>query len=269
TNEREQFKFLVSATQIVLNKESILLVVIQNIKQELDQKETESWSKLIRVMTHEIMNTVAPITSVSASLLNHYFSEKGELLHPDLKVEHSHKIFEGLEIIKEQSQGLTSFVQSYRSLLNIPKPQKVIINVPELLAKVRLMMEKDLQSQQIELLIMNTHPDFEVFADEQQLTQVLVNLIKNAIQAQKGSKNGWIKMDCGKHSEGQKFIKISDNGPGIPTENIEQIFIPFFTTKVNGTGTGLSLVKQIMSLHGGRVEVSSFNNTGVEFVLFF
>ena len=269
SNEREHTQLLVSATKTVLHQDPIFLVVIQNIRAELDQKETESWSKLIRVMTHEIMNTVAPITSVSESILKHYFNPTGAFSSPDLHIEQAQKIHQGLQIIKEQGQGLIAFVQAYRSLLNIPKPNKTIINVSKLVEKIHLLMTKDLKNKHIELVVLDSNQDFEIFADEQQLTQVFVNLIKNAIQALPSKEEGRIEINYGQKPEGQKFIKISDNGPGIAPDIMDQIFIPFYTTKANGTGTGLSLVKQIMSLHGGRVEVHSPNDAGAEFILFF
>lgn len=269
SNEREKIQLLVNATTMVLNQEQILLVVIQNIKEELDHKETESWSKLIRVMTHEIMNTIAPITSVSESILKHYFSEAGDFSSPDSPKASSQKIFQALQIIKEQSHGLTTFVQAYRSLLNIPKPNKTIVQVPKVLEKVRLMMAKDLQSQQIRLDTTNSGQAFEIFADEQQLIQVLINVIKNACQALAHTQEGVIKISFRENARKQKFLQISDNGPGIPSEIIEQIFIPFFTTKEDGTGTGLPLSKQIMSLHGGRIEVHSPAYSGAVFTLFF
>lgn len=268
-NERSQIQILVKATQIVLHKDPTLLIVIQNINPELDHQETESWSKLIRVMTHEIMNTIAPITSVSDSILKHFFNDQGELLDQQLEKEQAQTIFKGLQIIKEQSHGLTNFVQSYRSLLNIPQPTKTIIQVPELLDKIHLMMSEDLQSKQIQLELLGSHQSFEIFADEQQITQVLVNLIKNAIQASKDKRKGKIKIDFGQDQVGQKFLQIQDNGSGIAPETMDQIFIPFFTTKATGTGTGLSLVKQIMSLHGGRIEIHSEANAGATFTLFF
>ncbi len=269
TNEREQTQLLVSTTQIVLNQDPILLIVIQNIKDELDQQETESWNKLIRVMTHEIMNTIAPITSVSDSILKHYFKEKEGFSAPSIPKEQAQKIFQAFQIIKEQSHGLTTFVQSYRSLLNIPKPDKTIVSIDQVLEKVSLMMAKDLISHQINLEIPISKQAFEIFADEQQLIQVLLNLIKNAAQALENTKQGVIKITYGQNAPHQKFIKISDNGPGIPGEAIEQIFIPFFTTKEKGTGIGLSLSKQIMLLHGGRIEVESSPASGTSFMLFF
>ncbi|MEO0339947.1 MAG: ATP-binding protein [Bacteroidota bacterium] len=269
TNEREQIQLLVNAAQVMLNEEAILLIIIQNIKAELDQKETESWSKLIRVMTHEIMNTIAPITSVSESLLKHYFSPQDAVQETSLEKDQLQKIFQGLQIIKEQSQSLTTFVQSYRSLLNIPKPNKQLVKAIGTIEKVQLLMEAELQTNQIELQVLNTDQQFEIFADEQQITQVLINLIKNAIQALQGQEKGQITLNYGEHAKGQKFIEISDNGPGISPEAKDQIFIPFFTTKRNGTGTGLSLVKQIMLLHGGRVELHSNLDNGATFMLWF
>lgn len=259
TNEREKIQLALKSTSINLNHQSLLLVVIQDIRKELDEKETDSWVKLIRVLTHEIMNTITPITSISESVLK-YFKKDGETLTPDEFVKHHMKsTIKGLEVIKEQGNDLMSFVQSYRTFLSMPEPDKTLINAQKLLEKIRLLMVEDSGQGEINIEVVVNPNDLELFIDEKQITQVLLNLGKNAQQAIRNqdktkSENGQasIKFLVGIDTNNKKVVKVWDNGPGIPKELLDEIFVPFFTTKNTGTGIGLSLSKQIMRLHGGK-----------------
>ncbi|WP_338357630.1 sensor histidine kinase [Yeosuana marina] len=269
TNEREKKQISLKSTSLLLNNEDILLVVAQDIHKELDEKETSSWIKLIRVLTHEIMNTVTPITSISDSIVK-YFKTDSIIIEANQIDENTIKnTVKGLEVIKEQSGDLMAFVQSYRSFLNLPTPDKSIVSAKRLLDKVLLLMNPNEKSEAISFEVNIKPIDLELFVDEKQISQVLINVIKNALQSLKGNDEGHIKITAGINSNKKKFIEISDNGSGIQPNIIDEIFVPFFTTKEKGTGIGLSLSKQILHLHGGNLNVISIPYQETSFLLLF
>ncbi len=269
TNERETIQLAIKSNEIVLNKETLNLVTIQDIHSELDEKETDSWMKLIRVLTHEIMNTVTPITSISESILNYYKDENGILPLEQLNESKIRMTTKGLEVIKDQGNDLMSFVQSYRSFLNVPTPDKKIIKVEKLLEKVKVLMHESTRENNVSLSLIIPDKEMEIYADEKLITHVLVNLSKNAIQALNGTENATVELITGTTEKGKKHITIKDNGPGIPSEIMSEIFVPFYTTKNDGTGIGLSLSKQIMHLHGGSLTVHSVPQKETSFSLIF
>ena len=261
SNERGKRLLALKCTSINIENDSLLLVIVHDIHKELDEKETDSWVKLIRVLTHEIMNTITPITSISESILKYF--RKGDSMVPITAFE-EHEIkntVKGLEVIKEQGKDLMSFVQSYRKFLSIPEPDKEIIPANKLLDKIRLLLNSEGNDSALKIETSVDPIDLEFFIDEKQITQVLLNLGKNAKQSLDNQENGIIKFTAGLNKKGEKFIQIWDNGPGISPELIDEIFVPFFTTKNTGTGIGLSLSKQIMRLHGGSIGVVSRENT--------
>ncbi|WP_117883507.1 sensor histidine kinase [Aureibaculum luteum] len=269
TNEREKTQLAIKSTSININKQELLLVVIQDINKELDEKETDSWVKLIRVLTHEIMNTITPITSISESILR-YFKKDDKMVNADtFEVKHIENTIKGLEVIKEQGNDLMSFVQSYRTLLSVPEPDKEIVEAKKLLSKVLVLMQQDGVNNKVEIKLDISPDNLELFVDSKQITQVMINLAKNALQSLKNKENGIIKMSAGINNANKKYITVTDNGSGIAPELIEEIFVPFFTTKNSGTGIGLSLSKQIMQLHGGSLMVHSVPDKNTTFVLTF
>ncbi len=269
TNERERRQLSLKATAITIDNEDLLLVVVQDIHQELDEKETDSWVRLIRVLTHEIMNTIAPITSISESLLKYFKPVKGTAFNDKYQKDLIMNTTKGLEVIHEQGKDLISFVQSYRTLLNVPEPDREIIKAAKLLGKVHVLMGQHDEQAKVQLLFATNPEELELFIDEKQISQVLVNLCKNALHSLTDDDQGIIKITAAINKEGKKFIEVWDNGPGIPVEIIEEIFVPFFTTKHTGTGIGLSLSKQIMRLHSGSLKVHSVPNQGTSFVMTF
>jgi len=245
SNERETKQLALKSTEIILNREKVQLITLQDIRIELDTKETDSWIKLIRVLTHEIMNSVAPITSISDSLLK---------INEDLEAQSPTK--KGLNVIKTQSDDLILFIQSYRNFLNIPQPDKKIINLASFLERIDFLFRKEMEEERITFRIKIEDNITTIFADEQQFLQVILNLIKNAIQSIEIEKKG--EIDLLVFLENKKtIIKVIDNGKGISKEELSQIFVPFFTTKQQGTGIGLSLSKQIIQMHGGNLEAHS------------
>ncbi len=269
TNEREQIQLALKSTPLTLDGKSLILVVVQDIHEELDEKETESWVRLIRVLTHEIMNTITPIASISDSIIKYYRKNNKIVPLQDLDESQIKNTLKGLEVIKEQGGNLMDFVQSYRSLLNVPEPNKTIVSGKGLLEKIDVLMSARLEEGQTDFKLICNPEDLEFFIDEKQITQVLINLVKNALQSVNESGEGSVKMIAGMDNNGIKFIEIKDNGPGIPLDLIDEIFVPFFTTKNEGTGIGLSLSKQVMQLHGGSLKVRSIPNQETVFRLAF
>ncbi len=267
-NEREKTQLSLKCTSITVDDQSLLLVVVQDIHKELDEKETDSWVKLIRVLTHEIMNTITPITSISESILKYFRPKNGEV-KVDLTENHLESTAKGLKVIKEQGSDLMEFVQSYRSFLTIPKPDKKLVPAQQLLERVKVLMNQKNQNGTIDFRVVVEPADLELYIDEKQISQILINLTKNALQSLGNQEEGKIIIAAAVAPTGKKFIKVSDNGQGIPEDLIDEIFVPFFTTKDTGTGIGLSLSKQIMQLHGGTMKVHSIPFKETSFVLGF
>ncbi|MEH6680574.1 MAG: ATP-binding protein [Sediminicola sp.] len=269
TNERERKQIALKATSLVLNKEEVLLVVAQDINRELEEKETDSWVRLIRVLAHEIMNTITPITSISESILKYYKSGKDILPLEEIKEDHIRNTIKGLEVIREQGADLMAFVTSYRSILSLPAPDKALVTAHRLLNKVKVLMDQENGNDAVHISTAVEPGDLELFIDEKQLSHVLINLGKNALQALGHQENGRILLQAGINLQGQKYIEVRDNGPGVDPELVDEIFVPFFTTKTGGTGIGLSLSKQIMHLHGGYMKLHSVPARETSFFLYF
>ena len=257
SNEREQTQLALKCTPLRLDGQSLLLVVVQDIHKELDEKETESWVRLIRVLTHEIMNTITPIASISDSIIKYY--RKGDKIVPLEELEESQikNTLKGLEVIKDQGGDLMDFVQSYRSLLHVPDPNRTLVKGKDLLEKINVLMSARLIEGESEFKTICEPKDLELYIDEKQISQILINLAKNGLQSVESTKGGSVQIVAGIDENGSKYIDIKDNGPGIPPELMDEIFVPFFTTKSEGTGIGLSLSKRVMQLHGGGIQVRS------------
>ena len=269
SNERETIQLSIKSNEVRLNKEVLTLITILDIHNELDKKETDSWIKLIRVLTHEIMNSVTPITSISGSILNYYKDDSGILSVSQIDENKINNTVKGLEVIKNQGNDLMSFVNSYRSFLNIPSPDKEIIVVAKLLEKITVLASQIDTFDHIQFEVIATQQNLEIYADEKLITQVLLNLSKNAIQALRNTDNAQMQIISGITEKGKKFITIKDNGPGIQPDMMNEIFVPFYTSKQDGTGIGLSLSKQIMLMHGGNLTAHSIPDQETSFSLFF
>ncbi|MEM9077192.1 MAG: ATP-binding protein [Bacteroidota bacterium] len=268
TNEREQKQLALKSRGVVLNEQELLLVVAQDIDKELDEKQTESWVRLIRVLTHEIMNTITPITSISDAITK-YFVKNGEAVSSEeLEESHVKNTVKGLGVIKNQGENLMDFVQSYRTLLSVPEPDRSLVNGFNLLNKIEVLMESQAKQSDTDFSIDCNPLNLELFIDEKQISQVLLNLCRNALQSVANTKNGKVEL-IARQDGMEKIVEVKDNGPGIPEDLLEEIFIPFFTTKTGGTGIGLSLSKRVMQLHGGSLKVHSIPNKETIFRLTF
>jgi nitrogen fixation/metabolism regulation signal transduction histidine kinase len=257
------------ATSFKIKNDELTLLSIQDIRNELDQKELDSWMKLIRVLMHEIMNSVAPITSLSESLSSFFVKEGRPVFAEELDELTILKTIRGLNVIREQGSGLMQFVESFRKLTRLPNPEKKLFNVLDLLNRIRILYPSLENSNHVQLSVSVNPSDLKLFADENQISQVLINLVKNALESINSESEGQIHIKAQNTSKNGTEISITDNGPGIPAEMIEQIFVPFFTTRTNGSGIGLSLSRQIMRLHGGTLQVKSIPNKETSFWMTF
>jgi len=260
---------LIKAAELTFEDNDIKLITFQDITSELEKKELDSWQKIIRVLTHEIMNSTSPITSLT-SVISGYFKNKDNedpVLPVEINQQIISKTLSGLDTIEETGKGLLDFVDKYRSLTFLPKPDPGRFTIDSLFRRCILLMESNIPDS-IKIFSSVYPEDISLEADYSQIEQVLINLIKNAEEALSGKKDGIINLkaffadDC-------TLIQIEDNGIGIPGDIIEDIFVPFYTTKTHGSGIGLSLSKQIMQNHNGTISVNSAPNKGSRFTLKF
>ncbi len=267
--ERGEIQLSLKAESFRTNNEELLILSIQDIKSELDEKEVESWMKLIRILMHEIMNSITPITSLSESL-SHIYSTDGHPVEPDQVTSKTiSTTLQGLNVIKDQGKGLMSFVESYRQLTRIPEPDRHIVKISDLFSRLKVLYTSQKKDRRIEMSFSLKDPDLEIFADENLISQVLINIVKNAREAVENTPCGKIMIQAGKSPDHHTEICVIDNGPGIPAENLDEIFVPFFTTRQNGSGIGLSISRQIMKVHGGNLKVRSVPGKETVFCLSF
>lgn len=267
--ETGEIQLSLKATSFRTNENELVILSIQDIKNELDEKEIESWMKLIRVLMHEIMNSITPITSLSESLSNIYSSGGKPVMPDQVNVKTIATTLQGLNVIKEQGKGLMSFVESYRKLTRVPEPEKKLFKVADLMNRVQVLYNSLEKSDKTTLSVSLANPGCEIFADQNLISQVLINLLKNALEANEGNYSGMIKIVVSEGYNHHPEICVIDNGPGIPEENIDEIFVPFFTTRKNGSGIGLSISRQIMKAHGGNLKVRSVPGIETVFCLSF
>jgi nitrogen fixation/metabolism regulation signal transduction histidine kinase len=260
------------ATEFTIRDRTIILTSIKNIQAELEEKEMESWQKLIRVLTHEIMNSITPISSLSSTVtliiddLKETLKEKGadeDILDSVDDVENA------FQTIHKRTDGLLHFVNTYRNLTTVPQPQLTIFSVKELFDNIKKLHEEQLGGSNISCEI-DVHPEtLELTADEKLIEQVLINLLKNSMQALADKDGARIILKGFINKRGRVTLQVIDNGTGILPDVLDKIFIPFFTTKADGSGIGLSLSKQIMRKHGGNLSAYSEPNKETIFTLTF
>ncbi len=259
----------VYATEFKLKDVHYKLVSLQNIKNELEEQELESWQKLIRVLTHEIMNSVTPVSSLSTAINEMLVDEKGQ--KKDLKKiepDDMKDMYDSLQTIEERSKSLLNFISSYKNLSRLPQPNFQHLRVSDIFQHISQLMKKVLDKANILLEIKIIPSDLSIYADKDMIQQVLINLIVNAKDALQGIKKKKIRLLSFRRNS-KVILQVVDNGPGIEKENIDKIFIPFFTTKKKGSGIGLSLARQIMRLHKGSIYFQTVEKEGTVFVLEF
>lgn len=259
----------VYAIELTLRGENVKLISLQNIQSELEEKEMEAWQNLVRVLTHEIMNSVTPISSLAGIVEEELKQKLQEQKGEPLSKEQLQDIHLSLQTISKRSEGLIHFVKEFRSLTSIPKPKPIQFDVKSLLDEISLLHKKELAEKNITLTTQVYPEDLTLLADRSMIEQVVINLVKNAIQSFDDQANKKIELVASLNEKSKPIISIKDNGSGIDPEAIDKIFIPFFTTKKSGSGIGLSLSRQIMRQHQGSLTVKSTLEKGTEFIMRF
>lgn len=247
-----EMNLVISCSEINYKEKDLRIVTIGNINRELDNQEAEVWERLTRILTHEIMNSLAPITSISNTLIDN--------------LDDHEKVAEGLEIIHSTNDRLMQFVNSFRQVTRIPQPQKAPFYIKELIDESVALTD----FEKIKLNIDINPKDIMIYADKTQMSQVLVNLLKNAVEScasNNEEKEYNIEIRSHLDSEERIYIEVSNNGGRISDEIAENIFIPFFTTKCDGSGIGLALSRQIIRLHGGTIHLSKNTEEKVAFLI--
>ena len=258
----------VKASEFKILDRWIKLVSFQDIKGELDQKELESWQKLIRVLAHEIMNSITPINTLTEAMIKQNRQHEKAVRQWQGGSEYYDNMVDGLELIRERGSGLIEFVQKYRHLSKLPTPNFSEIDLNSLLSGIGRLFEKDIDERGITFSTTVSPDNLTLNADRKLVEQVLINLVRNAMEAVSDTTDGQIKILVEKEKEAIR-IWVVDNGPGIPESIIDQVFIPFFTTKEEGSGIGLSLSRQIMRLHQGTIDIQSVPSEETNIILNF
>lgn len=263
-DQQELMSLSIKASEFVLLGNKLKLVSFQNIKRELEGKELESWQKLTRVLSHEIMNSISPLTSLAKTIVR-YFRQNNQKPKDisELNSKIINKTIDGLKIIEERGEGLLNFVADYRSYASLPEPVYEIFSLSYVFDNIHKLHSRILQMENI-LLVKDIYPEeLKIRADKKFLDQILINLINNSISGLKNrEEDRIIKLKAFVGSTNNIVLQVIDNGEGIGEELKDKIFIPFFTTREKGSGIGLSLCRQIMHLHGGSITVVS--RPGVE-----
>jgi len=265
-SENSKIKILISSSLFNIKDESYKLIVIQNIDQTLTQNESDAWKKLLSVMTHEIMNSIAPISSLAETLQTKI---QDSIKNPVKNQLEMNDLDTGIESIKKRSEGLLKFAKTYRSLNKVTKLNLEKVLVKDLFENIKILMKPSLDKKGIELIFEIENSDLQIEMDRHLIEQVLINLLLNAVEASKENENPKILLSSKKDIEGNSIIKVIDNGKGIPNDILDNIFVPFFTTKKNGSGIGLSLCKQIMLLHKGKIQIKTIKEKGTAMSLVF
>ncbi|UZO81080.1 HAMP domain-containing histidine kinase [Aquimarina sp. ERC-38] len=258
-------QLLVSSSSFKINEVSFKIIALQNIEHALDTKESEAWRKLLSVMTHEIMNSIAPIASLSETMQDMIRKKREQIsshdILPDLEI--------ALESIRTRSEGLMQFAKTYRSLNKSIQLSLTKIYIQDLFTSLINLLEPTLKKKEIQLITEIAHPKLDALIDRYLIEQVLINIILNAVEARTDTPDFRIHLTAKRQADDKVSIVISDNGKGISDEILESIFIPFFTTKKTGSGIGLSLSKQIMTLHRGSIQISANKPKGTTVNLLF
>lgn len=251
------FHLTIQATELRIRGEEIKLLTLQNIQPELQKQELEAWQNLTRVLRHEIMNSITPISSLTSTLkdiLQYDLTRKED--HYELKQEGAEDLKEGLSTIENRSKGLIKFIDAYREYTSLPNPKLKTILLKNLIEKVSMLMRQEMKNHHIDFHYECRSEYLTIQADEEMIEQVLINLLKNSAEAVANKEHARVEL-IGRYDGSHIKIEVMDNGTGIIPEAIERIFVPFYTTKKTGSGIGLSLSRQIMQLHNGTLTVES------------
>jgi nitrogen fixation/metabolism regulation signal transduction histidine kinase len=267
--ESETRQFSLEVNHVKLLGEPFRIITFQDINTEIEQKEMEAWHKLIRILTHEIMNSVTPVVSLTETMLMILEEENGNQKQlPEITEENISDIRFSLKTIQKRSGGMLRFLDDYRKLTRIPVPQMESLLINDLFESVARLMQGEFQKQAVKLSIQCSEPGLSIEADGKLIEQVLINLLTNSLQSLEGIYSPIIELNA-YQKDNRTIIEVSDNGKGIDADKLDKIFIPFYSTKADGSGIGLSVSKQIMHLHGGSIKVFSQKGVKTSFQLHF
>jgi nitrogen fixation/metabolism regulation signal transduction histidine kinase len=266
--KQELLSLYVRISEFNLGEENIKLATFQNIHPELEEKESEAWQKLIKVLTHEIVNSVSPIKLVSSTLMKSVETREGLKSGKQLTAENIKNIHEGLNAIYNRSIGLSKFVDDYKTITDIPKPNFETVRVEDFIQNIIVLLKEGIIKSNIDLVVNIDPKDQVLVIDKKMMEQVIINLIKNAVHSLTDRINPQIKIN-GYEERGRYLMSIEDNGCGIPFNTLDYIFMPFFTTKKGGSGIGLTLSRQIMKAHDGLMSVVSKEEEGTTTTMIF
>ena len=265
----EKINLSIRSSYNIFKDEKFRIITFHNIKTEIEQKEIDAWIKLIRVLNHEIMNSVTPISSLTETIIMLLENNENNGFETDnISEQIISDVLGCAKTILKRSNRLFDFVSEYRKLAKVPFPKPEKIKLKSFFKEVEQLMIAELKAKKINFIIDDFDNNLWIMADPKQIEQVLINLITNSIQALHNTEKPEIKISSNKIND-EILIKVSDNGSGIEADIIDEIFTPFFSTKDNGSGIGLSLSRQIMRMHRASISVRSENNFGSEFVLTF
>lgn len=265
----ELVQLSIYAIELVLKKKAYKMITIQNINSELEEMEMTAWQDLVRVLTHEIMNSVTPISSLAGTVESNLKSLGEDKETLTLDSEDKEDLLLAIHTIQRRSAGLIHFVKDFRNLTHIPQPKFEKLLVKDILKEITLLLNKDILENKISFTTTIEPENLYFEADKALIDQVIINLIKNAIQAFDEETNRLIEVKAFKDDKNRVSITVKDNGSGIEEEALSRIFVPFFTTKKSGSGIGLSLSRQIMRKHKGSLTVATQIDEGTEFTMRF
>ncbi len=264
----ERMHLSLAATTFRQRQQTLKLVSLQNITSELDEREMEAWQQLVRVLTHEIMNSVTPVASLASTvcdmLVPDHESNGGKIQGETLE-----DIRSAVGTIEKRCEGLIHFVNSYRSLTHIPSPKFGIVSAEELLSRIQRLATARDDNNAVTIVREVSPHSLELTADADLIEQVLLNVVINALQALRKTEDAHIKLNARLNRRGRVVVEVTDNGPGIEEGVLNRIFIPFFTTRPEGSGIGLSLSRQIMRMHRGDITATSEPGERTVFILRF
>jgi nitrogen fixation/metabolism regulation signal transduction histidine kinase len=266
-------KLTISASEITIDAATERLISLQNIQSELDSMQVSAWQDLVRVLTHEIMNSITPVASLAQTAVDLVDDVSNKVADKSAIVDELNDVKSAVRTVARRSEGLMNFVSNYRQMTQLPVPEKSRFLLSDLFADVTRVTTVDWLQKGLALLT-NVEPgQLDLFADRQMVEQVLINLLQNSEHALEGATHGQIQLSGTLNRQGTVTIEVSDNGPGIQDEIASRIFVPFYTTRQEGSGVGLTLSRQIMLAHGGTISfaniVTKNNQTGARFSLVF
>ncbi len=260
----DKLNLLVSDSLFKIEDDLYKIIAVQNIDETIDHTESEAWKKILSVMTHEIMNSISPISSLAETL---QYNVRDAVKNPKESPLNMEDLDIGIESIKKRSEGLMMFAKTYRSLNKVTQLNLSTVIISDLFDNIKNLLQPSLKKIKLEFNL--SDPNLKVDIDRHLIEQVLINLILNAIDATEHTEHAQIHISATINLKSQTIIQVQDNGAGIPDEILDSIYVPFFTTKKNGSGIGLSLSKQIMLLHKGKIKMNSAVGKGTSVILIF